>query len=120
MDYTRILDKIKDLNQARKVLEEEIEERINDAIRDRVTKLGYQDNDGVISYDIPTHVATEVTPKNHSNHCFIHEVYIDPETDTIKVIGSYEILLDDEDVDCPLSDIDIDGKIAILQSMIGG
>lgn len=118
MDYTTILNKAKDLNHARKVLEEEIEEKINNAIRHRIVSLGYHYLD-VVSYAIPTHIAAEVTPKNHTKHCFIHEVYIDPETDTIKVIGSYEILLDNEDVDCPLSDIDIDGKIAILQSMVG-
>lgn len=50
--------------------------------------------------------------------CYVHTIYVDKDrNNTICVKGSYGALSKDVDVDCGFEEIDLDGKVAILNAL---
>ena len=113
MDIARI----KQLNTARHNIEDALNEEVSQEIENLVNTEGYN-LDGTSVIDIPEHLMPEVTDSDNTLF-YVSQVYYNPNNKFVSVIGTFEYCCpDDADVDTHLADIDLDGKIKILDVLL--
>ena len=85
-----------------------------DVIREMVANEIEHLMDGVDEIRLTT---TAGVVYDNSSICYVHTVYTDKDrNDTICVKGSFG-LMRDVDVDCGLEEIDLDGQVAVVNSL---
>lgn len=114
MDIARI----KQLNTARHTIENTLNEEVTQEIENLVKTEGYTDTDGAKVIDIPEHLMPEATNSDDTLF-YVSQVYYNPNSKFVSVIGTFEHCCpDDTDVDTYLANIDLDGKIRILDILL--
>lgn len=117
MDFNSILNKAQSLNNARHIIEDNINDMVTNAIEERVKTNGFRDKEGFFSHPIPSQFMVEINSVNDATS-YAHEVYYTPISKSVRVVCSWEIGIPDEDEDFALADLDLDEKIEILRCML--
>lgn len=110
--------RIRQLNIARHNLEDALNEEVSQEIENLVKTEGYTDVDGAKVIDIPEHLMPEAIDSDEALF-YVSQLYYNPNYKVVNVIGTFEHCCpDDTDVDTHLSNIDLDGKIRILDTLL--
>ena len=114
MDFERITQ----LNTARHNIENALNEEVSQEIENLIKTEGYTDIDGAKVIDIPEHLMPEATNSDDALF-YVSQLYYNPNYKVVSVIGTFEHCCpDDTDVDTHLANIDLDGKIRILDVLL--